>query len=111
MSGCEKCSYTGPEGEAHYHIIVEQGKVTEVWYMSGDGYWDRDLEPDEWFVEYKDDPKKSGPVRKVKVRSGKKTPAGKKRKAGTSAPADWLEPKVYKGKSMHQEELERLDKK
>jgi hypothetical protein len=31
MSGCEKCSYTGPEGEAHYHIIVEQGKVTEVW--------------------------------------------------------------------------------
>jgi hypothetical protein len=103
---CEKCSYGDPIGEAHYHIIVEKGKVTEVWYMSADGYWDRDLEPDEWFAEYKDDPKQSGPVRNVKIRSGKKAPAGKTRKAGPSAPADWLQPKVYKGKSMHEEELE-----
>jgi len=25
-----------------------------------------------------------------------------------SAPTDWLKPKVYKGKSMHEEELENL---
>jgi hypothetical protein len=106
MSGCKKCSYTGPEGEAHYHITVEHSVVTQVDYISASGYWDRELEPDEWFVEYKDDPKKSGPVRNVKIRSGKKASAGKKRKAGTSAPADWLQPKVYKGKSMHEEELE-----
>jgi hypothetical protein len=103
---CEKCSYTGPEGEAHYHITVERGVVTQVDYISASGYWDRELEPDEWFVEYKDDPKQSGPGRKVKVRSGKKAPAGKKREAGKPAPSDWLQPKVYKGKSMAEEELE-----
>ena len=102
MIQCDACF----NQEGHYHIIVEHGKVTDVWYMSADGYWDRDLEQDEYFVEYQDDPKTSGAVRKVKVRSGKNTPARKKRKGGTSAPADWLQPKVYKGKSMHEEELE-----
>jgi hypothetical protein len=96
MMTCETCI----KGEGHYHIIVEHGKVTEVWYVSADGYWDRDLQQDEYFVEYTDDPKHVGSVRKIKVRSGKNAPAG------TTAPADWLEPKVYKGKSMHQEELE-----
>ena len=51
---CEKCSYTGPEGVDHYHIVVLDGKVTEVWFVSGSGYWDRDLEKLEYFVEYKD---------------------------------------------------------
>jgi hypothetical protein len=106
MHGCNKCSYTGPEGEAHYHIVVEKGKVTEVWYMSGSGYWDRDLEPDEWFVEYKDDPKHSGLVKKVKARSGKKTSAGKKRTAGKPASEDWFKPKLYKGSANFDEEDE-----
>jgi hypothetical protein len=52
---CEKCSFTGPEGEAHYHITVVNGVVTQVDYISANGYWDRELEPDEWFVEYKKD--------------------------------------------------------
>ena len=106
MSECRKCSYGDPIGEAHYHITVEHGRVIQVDYVSADGYWDRELEPDEWFVEYKNNPKQSGPVRKVNIRSGKKALAGKKRNAGTSATADWLQPKVYKGKSMHEEELE-----
>jgi hypothetical protein len=104
---CQKCSYGDPVGEAHYHIVVEQGKVTEVWYLSADGYWDRELEKDEWFVEYTDDPKQSGFLRKGKVRRGKKAKAGRKPKAGKSAPADWLEPKLYKGKSMADEEAEK----
>ena len=123
MGGCHKCNYTGPEGEAHYHIIVEQGKVTGVWYMSGNGYWDRDLEPDEWFVEYREEPKKFWPFPKWKWPSFRKsTPAAEDRfkpklykgSANFAAEdeeiptvsADWLQPKVYKGKSMADEELE-----
>ena len=108
MSECEKCAFTGPEGEAHYHITVEHGVVTQVDYISSSGYWDRELEKDEWFVEYKDDPKPSGSVRKVKVRTGtkRKLPAVNKPAAGNPDTDDWLEPKVYKGKSMHEEELE-----
>jgi hypothetical protein len=30
---CEKCSYTGPEGEIHYHTVVLYGKVTEVYSL------------------------------------------------------------------------------
>jgi hypothetical protein len=48
---CEKCSYTGPEGEDHYHINVAHGVVTEVWFVSGNGYWDRELEKDEWVAQ------------------------------------------------------------
>jgi hypothetical protein len=51
---CEKCRFTGPEGESHHHIRVENGHVVRVDYMSGDGYWDRELESSEYFVEYKD---------------------------------------------------------
>ncbi len=98
MSGCEKCSFGDPVSEAHYHIVVEHGKVTEVWYLSADGYWDRELEKDEYFVEYPEESKKP--------RSRKQVKASRKPKAGKSAPADWLEPKLYKGKSMHEEELE-----
>ncbi len=49
---CEKCSESGPEGKSHYHIIIERGRVTAVWFVSGDGYWDRKLEKDEYIVEY-----------------------------------------------------------
>lgn len=49
---CKQCALTGPEGNNHYHIIVEHGEVTEVWFVSGSGYWDRKLEPDEYTVEY-----------------------------------------------------------
>ena len=48
---CKKCFYI-PDGESHYHITVEKGKVTSVWFVSGSGYWDRELEKDEYFVEY-----------------------------------------------------------
>jgi hypothetical protein len=49
MMQCDTCF----REQAHYHIIVEQGKVTQVWYVSSSGYWDRELEQDEYFVEYK----------------------------------------------------------
>jgi hypothetical protein len=39
--------------EGHYHIMIENGVVTSVWYVSANGYWDRELEKDEWFVECK----------------------------------------------------------
>ena len=38
--------------KAHYHIIVENGVVVVVHYVSADGYWDRTLEECEYFVEY-----------------------------------------------------------
>jgi hypothetical protein len=52
---CDKCQFTGPEGQSHHHIVVENGKVVSVEYISGDGYWDRELEKSEYFVEYKDE--------------------------------------------------------
>lgn len=57
---CRRCAVTGPEGEAHYHVMVEGGVVTGLWQVSGDGYWDRELEKTEYFVEYKDVRKISG---------------------------------------------------
>jgi hypothetical protein len=91
---CEKCSYIGQEGKSHYHIVIENGVITTVWFISGDGYWDRELEKDEWFVENEDavelpHVKKPKPVKRPKRLN-----------------QDWLKPKVYKGKSMHEEELE-----
>jgi hypothetical protein len=44
---CDACM----REEAHYHIIVAEGKVQEVWYVSSNGYWDRQLDPDEYFLE------------------------------------------------------------
>ena len=49
---CLKCS--GLEEGAHYHIEIESCVVTSVWYVSSDGYWDRELEKDEYVVDYKD---------------------------------------------------------
>ena len=50
---CQKCSRGDPVGEAHYHIIVENGRVTQMDYLSANGYWDRELEDDEYVVEYR----------------------------------------------------------
>jgi hypothetical protein len=52
---CSKCRLTGPKGEAHHHIIVENGKVVSVWYVSADGFSDRVFEKSEYFVEYRDE--------------------------------------------------------
>ena len=49
---CWKCSLGDPVGEAHYHIKVENGRVTQVDYLSANGYWDRKLEKDEYVVDY-----------------------------------------------------------
>lgn len=51
---CYKCRFTGPEGQSHHHMIVENGKVVRVEYISADGYWDRELEKSEYFLEYKE---------------------------------------------------------
>lgn len=48
---CAKCPTGGPEGESHYYILVKNGEIIGVWYASGSGYWDRELEADDWFVE------------------------------------------------------------
>jgi hypothetical protein len=85
---CIICSCTGLEGTAHFHIVVEKGKVTTVHYMSASGYWDRELGRGEYFVEYKEDEKGEVPANPDPAKS------------------DWLIPKLYKGKSMHEEELE-----
>jgi len=45
---CDRCL----KEKAHYHIIVENGVVVVVHYVSADGYWDRTLEEFEYFVEY-----------------------------------------------------------
>ena len=47
--GCLKCS--GMKEGAHYHIKIENGVVTSVKYASLDGYWDRELEKDEYVVD------------------------------------------------------------
>ena len=41
------------DGKAYYHIVVEDGKVVSVDYVSATGYWDREIEPDELFVEHR----------------------------------------------------------
>ena len=35
-----------------YSIIMHEGKVSEVWWCPAGGYWDTDLEPDEYAVMY-----------------------------------------------------------
>ena len=51
--GCLKCS--GVKEGAHYHIKIERGVVTQVDYISANGNWDRELEKDEYVVDYNDD--------------------------------------------------------
>ena len=97
MSRCKKCSFGDPWGEAHYHIVVEKGKVIEVWYMSADGYWDRDVEPDEFVVEYREEPKKFWPFPKWKWPSFRKS---------RPASEDWIKPTLYKGSADFDAEAE-----
>jgi hypothetical protein len=89
---CLKCSFTGPEGETHYHIVVENGIVKTVWYISANGLWDRELESDEWFVEYSDDSIKT---RVIKTIQAVKLP--KPWNTGKPATDEWIKPKLYTG--------------
>jgi hypothetical protein len=100
MIQCETCF----KSEGHYHIIVEQEKVTAVWYISADGYWDRELEPDKYAVEYRDDLKTADSVRRSNGRSVQHISASDSPQPGTSEIADWLEPMVYKGPKEDEEE-------
>jgi hypothetical protein len=93
MSGCKKCSYGDPMGEAHYHIVVEHGRVIQVDYLSADGYWDRELEKDEYFVEYRTNPKKFWTFKTWQWT----WPSFRKPRRGNPASEDWVKPKLYKG--------------
>jgi hypothetical protein len=100
MRQCETCfQYKG-----HYHIIVEQGKVIEVWYISADGYWDRDVASDEYFVEYRDELNKAGAVRRRSVRSVPHASAGDRPQPSEPDTIDWLQPMIYKGSEDDEEE-------
>jgi hypothetical protein len=60
--------------------------------MSADGYWERELEKDEWFVEYTDD--------SIKTRIIKTFQAVKLSKpwnTGKPATDEWIKPKLYTG--------------
>jgi hypothetical protein len=91
---CWKCSYTGPpEGKDHYHIVVEKGRVTQVDFVSINGCWDRELEKDEYFVEYIKDSRKSWLGKLWKL------PAITIPTFGHSRSEEWEGPKLYKGSS------------
>ena len=91
---CETCSYTGPpEGKHHYHITVKNGQVTQVDFVSDNGYWDRELEKDEYFVEYIKDSRLSW-LGKLWKLSAITIPT-----FGHSGQEEWLGPKIYTGTS------------
>ena len=89
---CKPCSMGDPISWAHYHIIVKNGVVTDMWYVSADGYWDRELEKDEWFVEYSDDSIKT---RVIKTIQAVKIP--KPWNTGKPATDEWIKPTLYTG--------------
>jgi hypothetical protein len=89
---CKPCSIGDPKSWAHYHIIVKNGVITDVWYVSDDGYWDRELEKDEWFVEYSDNSIKTRVIRTVQAA---KIP--KPWNTDKSANDEWIKPQLYKG--------------
>ena len=98
MRNCALCLKKGP----HFHIFVENGCVTSVWYISTKDYWDRELECDEYTVGYHTRPQSTeSTLQRVLRAIMKKVLAFRKKSADT-----WLMPKVYTGKSMHEEELE-----
>ena len=49
MRNCALCLKKGP----HFHIIVENGRVMSVEYISTKHYWDRVLDKDEYTVGYR----------------------------------------------------------
>ena len=77
---CKSCR----EDRWHYHIIVEQGKVTEVYALAPHSAEDYDLPQSEYFVEYRDSPVHNAS-------------AGDRPQSRTAEIADWLEPLVSKG--------------
>jgi hypothetical protein len=89
---CKPCSIGDPKSWAHYHIIVKNGVVTDVTYVSDDGTWDRELEKDEWFVEYSDNSIKT---RVIKTLQAVKIP----KPWNTDKPAndEWIKPQLYTG--------------
>jgi hypothetical protein len=76
----------------HYHITSVHGVVKTVDYISANGYWDRALEKDEWFVEYTDECKVARLINKLEAVTIP-TPWH----AGTPANEEWIRPKLYKG--------------
>jgi hypothetical protein len=90
--GCKRCLMGDPMSKAHYHIVVKNGVVTEVWYT--DGYWDHELEKGAWFVEYTDNPIKTWLIKTVQaVKIPKLVHTGK------PDTDDWIMPKLYTGAS------------
>jgi hypothetical protein len=49
MRNCALCLKKGP----HFHILVENGRVKSVTYISTYSYWDRELEKDKFTVLYR----------------------------------------------------------
>jgi hypothetical protein len=82
---------------------VKNGVVTKVWYVSADGYWDRDLEKDEWFVEYSDNSIKT---RVIKILQAIKMP--KPLNTGKSANDEWIKPTLYKGYTPEPSLIEKM---
>jgi hypothetical protein len=98
MRNCALCLKKGP----HFHILVENGCVKSVWYISTKEYWDRELDLDEYTVSYHTHVQPTEPaIQRVLQAVKQKVLAFRKKPTDT-----WLQPKVYQGKSMHEEELE-----
>jgi hypothetical protein len=87
----------------HYHITVVHGVVTQVDFLSGNGYWDRELEKDEWFVEYTDTCKVARFVNTLEAVS-----IPMPWHTGTPANEEWITPKVYTGASKDTSVMEHI---
>ncbi len=102
---CKPCSIGDPKSWEHYHIIVKNGVVTDVTYVSDDGTWDRELAKDEWFVEYTDDciiARLANTIEAVTIPT--------LWKSGTPANEEWIKPKVYRGASKEDKEQSAMEK-
>ena len=98
MNGqCESCF----KEKVHYHIIVKRGVVKAVLYFefAGNGCLERELEKDEWFVQYLDDSILLRIVSKLKA---------VKRQPDKHEPDTWLIPRVYKGKTRSRNKSHRV---
>ena len=98
---CDSCF----KEKAHYHIIVKRGTVKAVLYFefAGNGCLDRELEKDEWFVQYLDDSILSRIVSKLvsKLKAVKRQP-------DKHEPDTWLIPRIYKGKTRSRNKNHRV---
>jgi hypothetical protein len=106
MQNCALCLKKGP----HFHIIVEKGWVTSVEYISTKSYWNRELDKDEYTIGFRDGytlGHKADSLISRFIRKLQTVKIPKPWNSGKSETKNWLVPKVYKGKSMHEEELEQ----